>query len=67
MTKTRYGRVMLREGPGRGFGSYLVREEEDGSLAYYLGRDLARTADGWVTLGEEHRPKVVWDRERAAE
>ncbi len=41
--------------------SFLVQQWSDGAAYYYLGRDLARTSDGWVALTVPLE-EVVWDR-----
>ena len=59
----RRGRVLLRTNYTQGryqHQEFAVREEPDGSILYYLG-DAARTADGWVTLSEDHRTEVAWE------
>jgi len=57
----RTGRISFADATRNHRESFLVREESDGTLSYYLMQP-ARTSDGWVSLAEEHRSRVVWDR-----
>jgi len=58
----RYGRIMMvvTAAPRRS-ESFLVREEDDGSLLRFLGLGIARTSDGWVSLPEWFREEIAWD------
>jgi hypothetical protein len=62
-TPTRTGSVHLKVSyfPTR-YETFPVRQWADGTTDYYLGRDLARTADGWVTLPADQLDRVAWDK-----
>lgn len=55
----RYGSVLLINTLSQ-YDRFRVRERESGECEYRLG-DAARTADGWVTLDDEHLSRIDWE------
>lgn len=53
--------ILSNKQPDR-YRDVLVFEYPDGALYYFHGGATATTSDGMVSLPEEYRNKIVWDK-----
>lgn len=67
MTETilRTGRVLFVDKVTQQ-GQWRPVQDNEGSIEVHIGRDLARTPDGWVTLSSDLISEVVWDSQQGA-